>query len=104
MAFSVEHRAGSFGDLIRDDTIDLSLGGMFLKSDAAYALGDEVRFRIVTEREGGVIEGTARVVRVQQAGPNGPAGVGLEFLDLVEPNRSMIEKLVELHLRARAAG
>jgi hypothetical protein len=29
-----------------------------------------------------------------------PRGVGLEFVDLPEPSRSMMNKLVELHLKA----
>lgn len=92
---SVEMRARSFGDLAHDATSDLSTGGMFIKTERQLALDDVVEFRIVTEREMGVIEGQARVVRVTDE------GVGVAFLDLEEPYRSMVDMLVALQLKSK---
>lgn len=91
----VELRAPSFGDLAKDATSDLSAGGMFIRTERALEEGDVIDFRILTEREGGVIEGKARVARVTAD------GVGVEFLELVEPNRSMLNTLVALQARSK---
>jgi uncharacterized protein (TIGR02266 family) len=103
-ALNVSYKAGSFGELIRDETVDLSLGGMFIKTTQQLALDDEVSFQLVTDREGGLIEGKGKVVRVSDGSGAQPQGVGLEFVDLQEPSRSMMNKLVELHLRATGTG
>lgn len=103
VALHVSHRVGSFGELIRDETSDLSLGGMFIKTEQPLELGQEISFRLVTEREGGLIEGAATVARVSD-GSHGPKGVGVTFGELQEPSRSMLNKLVELHLRATGKG
>lgn len=92
---SVEMRAPSFGELANDATSDLSAGGMFIKTERALALGDIVEFRIITEREMGVIEGQAEVVRVTDD------GAGVRFIDLEEPNRSMVDMLVAIQLKAK---
>jgi c-di-GMP-binding flagellar brake protein YcgR len=100
----VEYRVGSFGELIRDESLDISHGGFFLRTARAHLLGDVVSFRIITESEGGVIEGVASVVRVVDQGPEQARGLGLEFTILEEPSRSMMHKLVELHARAKSKG
>jgi hypothetical protein len=69
----------------------------------ALSVGDEIHFQLVTEREGGLIEGTATVARVSD-GSHAPRGVGVTFGDPEEPSRSMLNKLVELHLRATGQG
>jgi c-di-GMP-binding flagellar brake protein YcgR len=61
VALNVSHRVGSFGELIRDETSDLSIGGMFIKTDQPLELGQEITFQLVTDREGGLIEGAAKV-------------------------------------------
>lgn len=104
VALNVSHRVGSFGELIRDETSDLSLSGMFIKTDKAMELGQKVNFQLVTDREGGLIEGEATVVRVSDGSGPAPLGVGVEFVNLQEPSRSMMNKLVELHLRATGKG
>jgi c-di-GMP-binding flagellar brake protein YcgR len=98
----VEYRVGSFGELIRDMSLDISEGGFFLKTHRPHVLGDVVSFRIITENEGGVIEGVATVVRVVDGGDASSGGLGLSFTSLEEPSRSMMKKLVELHAEARS--
>jgi c-di-GMP-binding flagellar brake protein YcgR len=100
VSIPVQYKVGSFGDLVEDATSDLSMGGMFLRTTAERAVGDEIRFQIITEKEGGLIEGTARVVRVVPGTDGEPGGIGLEFTELVEPNRSMMEVLVKMHAEA----
>ena len=97
---NVSYRAGSFGELIRDETVDLSIGGMFIKTGQDLPMGAEVTFHLVTDKEGGLIEGKAKVVRKSDGTGPIPLGVGLEFENLEEPSRSMMNKLVELHLKA----
>jgi len=97
----VEYRVGSFGELLKDTSLDISEGGFFLKTARPHAIGDVIAFRIVTESEGGVIEGIATVMRVVDGGPGGASGLGLEFTELQEPSRSMMSTLVALHARAK---
>jgi len=73
---------------------DISESGMFIRLEGAELRGDEVvalQFDAGAER---IVQGTARVVRVE------PAGIGVEFVELDERSRKVIEMIVRIKLAA----
>lgn len=95
-----QHPRASLGLLIqiRSDSIDefrsvhcenISLGGMFLRTDQRRPLGSEIFFQFTLAGRGTLIEGLGQVVRVA------PDGVGVKFISLLEPSASIIRHLVE---------
>ena len=74
---------------------DISESGMFIRTDASgHREGDEVRLRFDAGKER-IVEGTARVVRVNAD------GIGVEFVELDETSRRLVEMILRIQ---RAAG
>jgi c-di-GMP-binding flagellar brake protein YcgR len=83
---------------------DLSVGGMFLRSQEVgpdgllRAVGEVMRLQFDA---GGrrMVEGTCRVVRVVPSHePGQPPGVGIEFVELDETGRRLIEAILAIKL------
>jgi c-di-GMP-binding flagellar brake protein YcgR len=72
---------------------DISEGGMFVRAEGEHQVGQVVALRFDTGKES-IVQGTARVVRVE------PGGLALEFLDLDESSRKLIEMVVRIKLSA----
>jgi hypothetical protein len=73
---------------------DISESGMFIRTDRGKHEPGEMlalRFDAGNER---VVHGTARVVRIE------PAGVAVEFIDMDETSRRVIEMIVRIKLAA----
>jgi uncharacterized protein (TIGR02266 family) len=82
---------------------DISESGMFLRSDHAGALrevGQEVELRFDAGNRR-IVQGRGRVVRVMEPGAvGGGAGIGVEFVELDETSRKLVEAIVRIKLAA----
>lgn len=94
-----------------DDTLDvvegrcynISIGGMFLDSDAVRPAGSLVRFELLLE-EGNSVRGLGEVVWAQDAAiPGRRSGLGLKFRFLEQRDRQAIFKLVSQHIKEKLA-
>ncbi len=75
---------------IRLDSLNVSEGGAFLRSDLLFEVGDVLHLEIPLP-EGPVVKATGRVVRVSRArGKDGTAGMGIEFTRLAMSDRRAI--------------
>jgi uncharacterized protein (TIGR02266 family) len=73
---------------------DISEGGMFVRiPDPTHTIGTVVTLRFDAGKER-IVQGTARVVRVDRQ------GVGLQFVDLDETSRKLVEMIVRIKLAA----
>ncbi len=73
---------------------DISEGGMFVRVPGAqHEVGQRVWLRFDAGKER-IVQGSARVVRVE------PAGIALEFLELDETSRKLVEMIVRIQLAA----
>jgi len=73
---------------------DISESGMFIRTDASgHREGEVVRLQFDAGKER-IVQGTARVVRVDDA------GLGVEFVDLDDTARRLIEMIVRIKLAA----
>ena len=73
---------------------DISESGMFIRNGGAqHSVGEEVTLQFDAGHER-IVQGTARVVRTD------PAGIGVEFVELDETSRRVIEMIVRIKLAA----
>jgi len=73
---------------------DVSESGMYIRTDAAqHQPGELVSLQFDAGHER-IVHGTARVVRTD------PSGIGVEFIDLDETSRKLIEMIVRIKLAA----
>jgi uncharacterized protein (TIGR02266 family) len=86
---------------------DISESGMFLRGDHAGAVREvgqqlELRFDAGNRR---IVQGRARVVRVIDSGDqaSGP-GIGIEFVELDETSRKLLEAIVRIKLASVRTG
>jgi c-di-GMP-binding flagellar brake protein YcgR len=75
---------------IRLDSTDVSEGGVFLRSDLLFEIGEMLELEIVLP-EGGVIQATGRVVRVaRRRAEETVPGMGIEFTRMAMSDRRAI--------------
>ena len=75
---------------IRLDSLNVSEGGAFLRSDLLFEVGDVLHMEIPLP-DGPVVKATGKVVRVSRTrGKDGTAGMGIEFTRLAMSDRRAI--------------
>jgi Tfp pilus assembly protein PilZ len=75
---------------IQLDSLNVSEGGAFLRSDLLFEVGDVLHLEIPLP-EGPIVKATGKVVRVSRArGKDGTAGMGIEFTRLAMSDRRAI--------------
>lgn len=91
---------------VRSDSIEqframharnISVGGMFIESSSKKPVGSDVFFQFTVKDGGTLIEGLGRVVHASDK------GMGVEFVSVLEPSKSIIRTLVETRLRPDAS-
>lgn len=93
VALLVQYRFDSFQDFTTEYSVDLSPGGIFLRTDAAPALGSLVELQFSLKGGSQLIEAIGKVTRVMPAQGNQPGGIGVEFLHSDPESRALIEQL-----------
>jgi uncharacterized protein (TIGR02266 family) len=89
------------GTFAEEWATNLSPGGMFLRSRQPQPVGTRVNFEVKIAEGVRVLRGAATVRWVREAGdPAGPPGMGVQFLQLDEPSRLLIDRM----LASRPAG
>jgi hypothetical protein len=63
-------------------TADLSISGMFVRTEARYPLGTMLTFELLLPGEREAVAGSAEVVRHVPGGPGLEEGIGLRYVDL----------------------
>lgn len=90
-------------DVVEGRCYNISIGGMFLDSDAVRPAGSLVRFELLLE-EGNSVRGLGEVVWAQDAAiPGRRSGLGLKFRFLEQRDRQAIFKLVSQHIKEKLA-
>ena len=73
---------------------DVSLGGMFIKTDSPPPPGSVIFIQFSLPDGSSLVEGLAKVAWTREAGER-PAGMGIQFLNLDNESRKVLEDLVE---------
>jgi uncharacterized protein (TIGR02266 family) len=79
--------------VVEAQLVDLSRTGMFLASQHLLAAGTAVQFQFRLDDDVVVLQGTAEVVRLSEAGER---GMGLRFVALDDGARALIDRIVEV--------
>ncbi len=93
--FSVRDVDDVMGGELLFDSVDISEGGAFLRSDYLLELGDQVEVTFTLSTSPEPITVRARVAWVtKRSSLKGDAGMGLEFVDVDEASRKAIDQFV----------
>jgi len=90
----VQFRFASFEDFLAEYATDISAGGMFLRTDTPRPEGAMIYLQFALRDGSKLIEGLGKVVRVNPPGGDRPAGMGVEFVNVDEESRGLIEEIV----------
>ena len=89
-----------FSSFISEYSANISLGGMFVKTDQPREPDTEFRFEVRLADDAPLISGLAKVLWVREAEESSerPVGMGVRFLQLEEEGRALIEQIVHEHM------
>ncbi len=100
----VRYKFASVDALVADETLDVSEGGMYMRSKRPQPVGSQVFFQILLETGTVMLEGMARVVRARESQTDGVAsGMALEFVSMDPISRDVLRTLVDTHRKASSA-
>ena len=89
-----------FSSFISEYSANISLGGMFVKTEKPRLPDTVFRFEIRLADDAPLVAGLAKVLWVREAedGADRPTGMGVRFLQLEDEGRGLIEQIVREHL------
>ena len=100
VALSIQfRRLEDFQEFVQADALDLSQGGVFVRTDVPRPVGTQVIMQIpVPGGEVIQLRGMVKHIRYNPEAPgNPPLGMGIEFTDLREDEKKFILGLLEKH-------
>ena len=78
---------------------DISETGMFIRTSEQHQIGETITLRFEAGKER-IVQGTARIVRLVEAAAGGESGIGVEFVELDDVSRKLVEMIVRIKLAA----
>lgn len=89
----------SFQGFISEYSSNISIGGMFVTSENPPPVGTSLRFSLKLKGDFKLVQGRGEVIwiRDRSVGAQGPAGMGIRFLDLEESSQDLIRRMVDRH-------
>lgn len=88
-------RFDSVLDFVEAQSVNVSVSGMFIATEAPPPVGTRVSFQFALTDGFTLLEGAGEVVRVVTSGP--AKGMGIRFVELDEKNRKLIERIVAVN-------
>ena len=96
VALRARYRSPATFEYVQEACTDVSVGGMFIKSDSPVAAGTLIKLECETDGDGAKIRGVARVVWLRlEANEHGPTGMGVKFVKLESGSKDVITRLVQ---------
>ena len=93
----VQFRLHDLDEFLREHAVNISAGGIFVRSRAPHPEGSLICFQFRLEDGATLIEGLAKVVHVNP--PDHPApGMGLEFVNLDAASQALIDQIIRRRL------
>jgi uncharacterized protein (TIGR02266 family) len=95
----IQFRFDTFEDFVAEYSTDLSVGGMFLRTEKPREEGSFVYLQFALRDGSRIIEGLGKVVHVIPPGvPGRIAGMGIEFVNFDAESTATIEEIVARRL------
>lgn len=98
LSLLIQFRFDSLDDFMSEYAIDISYGGMFIRTNEPRDEGSMVYLQFSLKGGARLIEGLGRVVRVNPTGGSQPAGMGIEFVNFDDESMALIEDIVRKNL------
>lgn len=101
LSILVQFRFNTFEDFLAEYSVNLSPGGIFIRTDEPQAEGSVIYLQFSLKDGSRLIEGMGKVVRVNPPGlKDRPAGMGIEFVNFDDESMQLINEICA----ARSAG
>jgi uncharacterized protein (TIGR02266 family) len=81
-------------EMFSEFTRDINEGGLFIETEKPHHPGTEVSMQFRLPGGGEVLHTIGRVVRVSSGDLGSPAGMGIEFDELTDDDRLVIDRIV----------
>jgi uncharacterized protein (TIGR02266 family) len=94
LSLLVQFRFNTFEDFLADYSVNISPGGMFIRTDEPQEEGSIVYLQFSLKDGSRLIEGMGKVVRCNPPGESGRIpGMGIEFLNFDEESMALIQEI-----------
>jgi uncharacterized protein (TIGR02266 family) len=97
VSLNVRYKSATVDEFIENHAHDVSRGGIYIKTASPFPPGTLLKFEIRLASDQAVIAGVGRVVWKREGTPlttERPAGMGVKFIKIDEPSKTVIDKLV----------
>lgn len=81
-------------EMFSEFTRDINEGGLFIETEKPHQPGTEVSMQFRLPGSGEVLHTIGRVVRVSSGNVESPPGMGIEFDELTDDDRLVIDRIV----------
>lgn len=95
--FLVRIRVGDSGESFEGQALNLSRGGVFIRSDGPLPKGTSIslEMKLVPIGKVAYVEAVVVWTRPKMPDPNFPAGMGVKFVEISDENQGLIDETVE---------
>ncbi len=98
VSLKVRFKSATVDQFIEQYSIDVSRGGLFIKSKSPMPVGTLLKFEFQLKDESRFIQGVGRVVWMrmpeQSSEPDRPPGMGVKFIKMDPQSRALVERIV----------
>ncbi len=97
VSLRVRFKSATIDEFIEQYSIDISKGGIFIKSRQPMAVGTLLKFEFQLKDNSPLIQGVGRVVWKRDADPAKPdlaAGMGIKFIKMTPESRAVVDRIV----------
>jgi uncharacterized protein (TIGR02266 family) len=106
VSLNVRYKSATVDEFIENHAHDVSRGGIYIKTGSPFPPGTLLKFEIRLVSDQALIMGVGRVVwkrDTSQGTGDRPAGMGVKFIKIDEPSKSVIDKLMNTRADAGRA-
>jgi type IV pilus assembly protein PilZ len=100
LSLLIQYRFDTLEDFLSEYSTDISIGGMFIRTDKPKDEGTLVYLQFYLRDGAKLIEGLGRVVRVNPLDDQAAVGMGIEFVNFDEESMELIRQIVERNISA----
>ncbi|HUU02050.1 MAG TPA: PilZ domain-containing protein [Myxococcota bacterium] len=102
LSLLIQYRFDTLDDFLSEYSVNISIGGMFIKTDEVREEGSLVYLQFYLRNGAKLIEGLGKVVRANKPesgddfgkSKDMPSGMGIEFVNFDEESMRLIEQIV----------
>ncbi len=98
VSLKVRFKSATIDEFVEQYSVDISRGGLFIKSKKPMKVGTLLKFELQLKDESRLIHGVGRVVwrrEAEEASDKAPAGMGIKFIKMGADSRTLVQQIVE---------